>query len=160
MKDSVELCQRFGRARQEERSIVVLDERRDRPLELLQSIHCLQHEIVQRFDPKNIKYDQEAEIAKQRQREASAYKSILVNRECYVSEPLKKLNEYTSKTKGNVDTLMEKTGNEFCCNLTYTNHLQESVNGSGMASSKQAAKSEAALEILDTLQQKYYHAGR
>jgi len=39
LKDSVELCQRFGRARQENCAIIVMDERKDRPKNFKKSVH-------------------------------------------------------------------------------------------------------------------------
>ena len=51
LKDSVELCQRFGRARALKCSIVVLEERHDRPLVFLEQIRLHQDELVQTFTP-------------------------------------------------------------------------------------------------------------
>jgi ERCC4-related helicase len=51
MKDSVELCQRFGRARTTDCAIVVMVERHDRPLEFLEKVRQDQDEIVQSYDP-------------------------------------------------------------------------------------------------------------
>jgi hypothetical protein len=54
MRDSVELCQRSGRARQLDSSIVLLDERPDRPLATLETARDLQDVIAGQYDPSTV----------------------------------------------------------------------------------------------------------
>lgn len=150
MKDAVEFCQRFGRARQGNRSIVVLDERHDRPVEMLRSIQLAQDNIVHAFDPNNVVIDEEFERTKQKQREINAYKKILRDCNVYESEPLKKLNEYVKVTKATIENDMETNYGQHSCELKYTSLLRE-ANGSGLASRKKDAKNDAARDILQFL---------
>ena len=69
MKDSVELCQRFGRARQEDSSKVVMDERRDRGVTRLQQVKQRQNGIIQEFDPSKVSQSQKTDMAAQKSRE-------------------------------------------------------------------------------------------
>jgi ERCC4-related helicase len=81
MKDSVELCQRSGRARQQDSSIVILDERPDRPLSALETARNVQDDIVARYEPSTApSVDQGAERTSQLSREHTAYRFIFVDK--------------------------------------------------------------------------------
>ena len=145
MKDSVELCQRFGRARQENRSIVVLGERHDRSVRQLELVKARQEHLVQNFDPSTVRVqDDDLERSKQRQWEISAFRSTLKDEEYYKNNPVKALNEYAQKTKVDIDTVWEdQSGNEFRCRLTYKSVLRTLVS-CGSQTSKKRAKGLAA----------------
>lgn len=74
MKDSVELCQCFGRTRQENSLTVVMDERRDRPVKNLKEVQCRQDDIMETFAPSQAKRDKASEKNAQRNRERGAEK--------------------------------------------------------------------------------------
>eukprot|EP01082_Thalassiosira_pseudonana_P009278 g8229.t1 g8229 contig29:45842-48019(-) len=51
LKDTVELCQRFGRARQKTSCLTLMSERKDRPLTDLKDVKQHQDTIIKDFDP-------------------------------------------------------------------------------------------------------------
>lgn len=147
LKDSVELCQRFGRARHIDSSIVVLDERQDRPLGLLESVRELQDDIIQKYDPATIEIDEGAENLKQENRERQA-KVVLQG--LSLVDALASLNLYVKKTKADLVEDFGTENGEAVCMLTYRSRLR-SAKGNGRASSKKAAKRAAALALVRLL---------
>lgn len=151
MKDSVELCQRFGRARQEIRAIVVLDERHDRPVELLEMVKAKQENIVQNFDLNKVEKDEEIERSKQKQLESKAYRTTLLKKDW--SNPVQALNEYEQKTKGNLDCTCHPRDNGFHCKITYKSILRTLDTSVHWGTTKKEAKALAALEALTHLEE-------
>eukprot|EP00934_Nitzschia_sp_Nitz4_P003036 Nitzschia sp. Nitz4//scaffold159_size51929//3928//5796//NITZ4_006871-RA/size51929-processed-gene-0.49-mRNA-1//-1//CDS//3329537550//3026//frame0 len=152
MKDSVELCQRSGRAREQDSSIVILDERPDRPLTVLESARTLQDTITEAYEPSHSAVDQKAEEEKERQRERSARKGVLQDHKKCTNIPVQALNEYAKKTKALVLENYSVDWGEFTCKLTYRSHLRRfEVEGRG--ASKKAAKKEASQTMLEMLRQ-------
>jgi len=159
------LCQRTGRARQQDSSIVVLDERLDRPLALLESARNLQDKIVQDYDPSQTPgLDEAAERKRQQSREQSPAAHAVLNdpAKCQ-SNPLQALNEYVKKTKAalaqefipqrRTDGGGDGDGNtkHVCCNLTYRSILRTiTVDGTPHAN-KKAAKRQCATLMLAVL---------
>ena len=153
MKDSVELCQRFGRARREESCIVVLDERPDRPVEKLESVQRLQESIVQGYTPQQGAPSQAEEEAKQRNREQAAVRSILSNKRKQEYSSVAELNEFVNKMTGLLEESCCKSGTTFSHRMTYRTILRSvpDIVGSGMT--KKEAKRNCALNMLSKLEQ-------
>jgi hypothetical protein len=159
MKDSVELCQRFGRARQTNSSLISLEERSDRPVQLLQQAKLCQEEIIQKFDPSRIerKFQSEVSVDAQRNKELQLtsilqYDSIAqasMNGRSYSSI----LNEYRQKTKASM-VLKEAFApyRTYKSQLTYTTTFR-SVTASGYGKSKREAHQHAARNLIKKLQQ-------
>jgi Double-stranded RNA binding motif len=162
MKDSVELCQRFGRARQTDCSLVVLEERKDRPVQLLRHVESIQENIIGQFDPNKIdkkRYGDTATAA-QRQREIQAamvlqhdnnnlLKSSGNSSKSYVSV----LNEYRQKTKANLGIKEEYTQlGTYIFHLTYSTPYR-CLTSQGAGKNKKEAHQEAAKHMIEILQQ-------
>ena len=152
MKDSVELCQRSGRARQQDSSIVILDERPDRPLTALETARDLQTEIVEQYNPAEVLVSEtngDAERQKQMNRERNASKTIFGSSSS-AGGPLSALNIYVKKTKASLSENYRGAGGLFQCTLTYKTILR-TVQVVGRGSSKKAAKKDSASALLEAL---------
>jgi ERCC4-related helicase len=149
MKDSVELCQRYGRARALESSIVILDERRDRPVELLERVRAIQDTIVNEFDPSTVGINVAEERQKQKGRERTAYQSVLCHEKCLKS-PVLALNEYKTKTRASLIEQWSDCDRQFRCTLQYKSILR-TLTESADGSSKQEAKTICSGRLLDEL---------
>ena len=155
IKDAVELCQRTGRARDHDSSIVILDERPDRPLAMLEDVRAMQDEIVQAFDPSATNPHQnnpQMEQARQLNREQTALRRILEKHPRCHQHSLKAIHEYTQKTRASLMDEYSMCGHgRFQCTLTYQSSLRNiSVNGEH--TSKKNAKQFCALALLATLE--------
>ena len=153
LKDSVELCQRSGRARQLDSSIVILDERHDRPYETLDMARELQDEIVEQYDPSTlVPRDVKGEQRQQQNREKTAFQAILKHPSMYQSHPLLRLNEYVKKTKASLSEEFSGPNNvgSFECPLTYRTILR-TIQVNAQATKKKVAKTESALALLVAL---------
>ena len=149
LKDSVELCQRFGRARHQESSIVVLDERPDRPLNLLASVEKLQDSIVQNFDPKSVHLvNEETEKAKQRDRERQARSVLLQGISLETS--LQSINLYVKKTKAVLEESCSPK-QPFVVTMSYRSILRSISGISHEGSNKKEARKNCAAKMLQAL---------
>lgn len=163
MKDSVELCQRFGRARQTDCALVVLEERSDRPISLLRQVESTQESIIQKFDPSKIDKKRHADMALDAQRHRERQASTILqhnnnmndiqnnnqNGRSYVAI----LNEYQQKTKASLDVKEEYTqSNTYIFHVTYSTPFQ-SVTENGHGRNKKEAYQEAAKKLIQKLQQ-------
>lgn len=149
LKNSVELAQRFGRARQTERRIVAMDERRDRPIARLEQVRREQDNIIENFQPAQAAHDQEAERAAQRNREQGASQLLSLTNEAK-DNPLHALNLYVKKTKAVTTESVRKHQNGFLFEWTYRTPLRD-LRAEGHASSKKAAKLACAVKLLGAL---------
>lgn len=148
LKDSVELAQRFGRARQAERRIVAMDERRDRPIARLEQVRREQDALIEVFQPDPALRDPEAEAEAQRSRERGA--SQLLDVKCNENNPLQTLNLYAKKTKAVTTEEVRKDQQGFLYEWSYQTPLRQ-LRAEGRASSKKAAKMACALKLLSAL---------
>lgn len=150
LKDSVELCQRFGRARQGESAIVVMDERRDRPIEMLKRVKRQQDNMISAYNPNAVPKDNgaAAKIA-QKNREVSASKVLFDRNKCNTS-PLGSLNEFLQKTKSSLVENFDKLNGVFQCKLKYESNIT-CVVAVGIGESKKKAKTQSALNLLEKL---------
>lgn len=151
MKDSVELCQRFGRARTTDCAIVVMVERHDRPLEFLEKVRQDQDEIVQSYDPsQRTDVDPEVATARQLDRERVAFQKILNDRVKCTDMPLSAFDEYVKKTKAystEETSIAVSRNGKFTCELTYSSIVRE-ITSRATADSKKGAKILCCKDIL------------
>ena len=153
LKDTVELCQRFGRARAKTSSLSLMSERKDRPLATLKEVKKHQDTIIQDFKPSETKQQQISRQQSQNDRERAASSVLQDIDRCELS-PLECLNIYAAKTKAVVDTeyIREGTNRSFDCRMKYTS-INRSVVGVGNAAAKKKAQHQAALNILEQLRE-------
>lgn len=152
LKDSVELCQRFGRARHEESSIVVLDERRDRPVEMLESVRNLQETIAQEYNPSTSSsgFSPAEEEAKQRDRERNANQSVLFNLSKQEGSPVASLHLYVKKTKAVLEESCSPK-QPFVVTMSYRSILRSISGISHEGSNKKEARKNCAAKMLQAL---------
>ena len=152
MKDTVELCQRTGRARDRDSSIVILDERPDRPLAMLESIRAMQDTIVETFDPSSVQINQETERTRQLNREQNALRAILQKHPRCPQHSIKAIHEFKAKTKASLtDEYTFRGDGIFQCTLTYESILR-SITVNEEHTSKKNAKQCCALTLLARLE--------
>jgi superfamily II DNA/RNA helicase len=154
LKDTVELCQRFGRARQKTSSLTLMSERKDRPLSVLKDVKTRQESIIKEFDPTQ---NQNMSMARQqsiRDRERAAF-SILNDTVGCEQSPLECLNVYCAKTKAVVKHESLECGPDkiFRCKLLYSSLSENNFVGSGEGNTKKQAKRQAAANILNRLRE-------
>lgn len=149
MKDSVELCQRFGRARQEDSSTVVMDERKDRCVAKLKQVKRRQDDIIRRFDPSKTTHNREADINAQKSREKTA-DSLLMNKAKWLNTPVAVLNLYVTKTKAILEHQLGKNKGQFHHEMRYKSVLR-SVSATAVNNSKKQSKTTCALILLGKL---------
>eukprot|EP00977_Amphora_coffeiformis_P023728 scaffold14064_cov177-Amphora_coffeaeformis.AAC.5 len=152
LKDSVELCQRSGRARHEESNIVILDERPDRPLERLEAVRALQDTMVQRYNP-NMDSSLSSnfqEENKQKSREQTANRTVLQNISKRTTSPVAAINEYVKKTKAIFQETCSR-GTPFVYTMSYSTILRSIPAIKCQASSKKEAKKKCAVRMLAAL---------
>lgn len=148
LKDSVELAQRFGRARQADRRIVVMDQRRDRPIEFLEAVRREQEALIARFEPAQGALDVRKEEDAQRSRERGARAVLLTaidDKNC-----LQTLNLYIKKTKARISEVAEKRGGQWAHTWSYSTVLRELV-AEGVAGKKDVARKIGAKNLLEQL---------
>ncbi len=158
LKDSVEFCQRFGRARTTNCAIVVMVERHDRPLAFLERVRLEQDEIIKSYDPsKGTGSDFEVETAVQLHRERAAFKAVLSDWTKCKDTPLLALNEYVIKTQAAVDEKIDVSVNgKFTCEFTYTSILKKYIS-TATADNKKGAKILCCNDILLQLRDGIHH---
>ena len=152
LKDSVELCQRSGRARHEESNIVILDERPDRPLEKLEAVRALQDTMAQRYNP-NMASSASSNLEeenKQKSREQSASRTVLQNIPKRTASPIAALNEYVKKTKAILQESCSR-GAPFVYTMSYSTILRSIPAIQCRAPSQREAKKKCATRMLAAL---------
>jgi ERCC4-related helicase len=145
LKDTVELAQRFGRARQAQRCIVVMDQRHDRPILRLVEARCEQDKMIADFTPADTARDLAAEQQAQYNRERGAHAHLQgpVN----PKNALAKLNLYVKKTKAHHTQDFRKDGGDWVYISKYDSVLR-SVIAEGRALSKATARQNCAMKLL------------
>ncbi len=154
LKDTVELCQRFGRARQKTSSLTLMSERKDRPLSVLKDVKTRQESIIKEFDPTQ---NQNMSMARQqsiRDRERAAF-SILKDTAGCEQSPQECLNVYCAKTKAVLKNESLECGPDkiFRCKLLYSSLSKNNFVGSGEGNTKKQAQRQAATNILNQLRE-------
>jgi len=150
LKDSVELAQRFGRARQAERRVVALDERRDRPIARLEDVRREQDALIESFEPLAAARDPAAEQQAQRSRELGAASVLQQDN----NNPVAVLNLYVKKTKAFAEEDSRKTGAVFVHVWKYQTPLRD-IRAEGSAAGKKAARAQCAENLLALLRQQH-----
>lgn len=162
MKDTVEFCQRAGRARRHDCCFVVLEERKDRPVALLQHVEERQERIISNFDPSNI-------ITKRRKvhearrslsnsnsfssnHNSSDHNSNYNSIENSIENHVSLLNIYCQKTRAQLsaEDVAGSSRDMFSIQLTYATSLR-TVRSVGIGKNKKSAKQDAAKILLDKL---------
>eukprot|EP00004_Rigifila_ramosa_P008511 TRINITY_DN19761_c0_g1_i1.p1 TRINITY_DN19761_c0_g1~~TRINITY_DN19761_c0_g1_i1.p1 ORF type:complete len:314 (-),score=72.79 TRINITY_DN19761_c0_g1_i1:82-1023(-) len=146
MVHAVSMVQSRGRARQDASSFVVLSQRADRPLAVLQRSEEQQLDMMRTMKP--TARDPKAESDAQRARERGAAETL---REVAPDQAVAALNLYCSKTKVVLEDRLTQSGASWSCELKYESCLR-SHTAVGQASTKAAAKKEAALQLIGMLQ--------
>ncbi|KAL3929529.1 MAG: hypothetical protein SGPRY_001923 [Prymnesium sp.] len=151
LKNSVELAQRFGRARQAERRIVAMDERRDRPIARLEEVRREQDLLIEKFQPgeatRNIKADRAAQCS----REMGARHLLLdLDWNDMRKSALSTFNLYVKKTKAMSTEEFQKTTDGHLFELTYKSALRD-YRAEGRSMTKKAAKLEGTIKMLTLL---------
>ena len=146
LKDSVELAQRFGRARREERRIVAMDQRRDRPIARLEQVRREQDVLIANFDPNQAVRNLDAERVVQKAREAGARQLLLTAGE----NPVATLNLYVKKTKAYTTEASYQHSTGWTYVLTYETSLRNE-RAEGCALNKKVAKKMCASNLLGLL---------
>jgi len=155
LKDTVELSQRFGRARQKDSSLTLMSERKDRPLSALKDVKVRQERIIKQYQPFAEKHISQARKQSQADRERAAFSVLAGIAKCELNA-LEVLKIYAAKTKAVVkETLMDLGPDKhFTCKYEYAS-LTRTVAGMGTETTKQQARNVAALNILTQLREMY-----
>eukprot|EP00392_Amoebophrya_sp_AT5.2_P013022 g13133.t1 len=155
LKNSVELAQRFGRARQTDRRVVVMDQRADRPLSRLEEVRDEQDALISDFaagsgtgqpSAKEIAAEKSAQLS--RERGAAAYLNEVPGK--LAGEDVQRLNMFAKKTKAHLAEDCRKAAGDWCFVWTYSSVLRE-LRSEARGQTKQAAKREAAGTLLGNL---------
>ena len=173
IKDTVELCQRFGRARSHDRSIVILEERNDRRVGMLQTASSFQDQLIQAFDlasnenPGHTTTQQStggalvptlvgagsnkvAEQERQHQLERTAANKFFATPRCQLN-PLAVLNEYCQKTKADLQwTESPQSDGIFNATAIYRS-VARNIQSQGTGVGKKAARAQASRILIDQL---------
>jgi hypothetical protein len=148
MKDSVELCQREGRARQTNCAFIVMEQRPDRPVSKLRKVKDCQDNIIRAFDPSHVEQQREQDLQAQKHREASAHEILTRADANYVF----RLNMYRQKTKAHLEDFHSYTpAGKRVVTLKYSSVMRTSVEAEGVGLSKKEAKQAAAKTLLELL---------
>eukprot|EP00549_Striatella_unipunctata_P018607 CAMPEP_0118679996 /NCGR_PEP_ID=MMETSP0800-20121206/4102_1 /TAXON_ID=210618 ORGANISM="Striatella unipunctata, Strain CCMP2910" /NCGR_SAMPLE_ID=MMETSP0800 /ASSEMBLY_ACC=CAM_ASM_000638 /LENGTH=648 /DNA_ID=CAMNT_0006576061 /DNA_START=215 /DNA_END=2161 /DNA_ORIENTATION=+ len=102
LNNSVELCQRFGRARRGKRGLVLMAERPDRSLTMLESSLATQNEMMNNFGPQSTdnvnQQTKRRQIPKFHDQVLKAHHYLLSEWNEHGNEHMKMLNEYKQKS--------------------------------------------------------------
>lgn len=143
MKDSVELCQREGRARQKERVFVIMEQRHDRPVARLRTVQKAQERIIADYSPDMREEDDAKARQAQESRERGARSVLAGDR-----NPTEAMELFKRKTKAALEEMYKRDHNKsFVCCLQYASVLR-SLSASGTGASKKAAKRVAAEALV------------
>lgn len=150
LKDTVELAQRFGRARREDRKIVVMDQRPDRPISVLKEVKCIQDIQIEGFTPSAETRDINAEREAQANRELNA--RPLLHIQFNDSNVLQSLKEYVKKTKATETehSYKDKVADDWVHVWSYSTLLKEKT-ATAKGQSKHIARKKCALALLTAL---------
>jgi dsRNA-specific ribonuclease len=137
---------------------MVLDERPDRPLSLLESVRILQDTLVQEYDPQAaLVVDEIAERKKQVDRERCAHRTVFAESRKRTEAPAEALNEYVKQTKAILDESYARMPSEkiftVSCTLSYRSILRTITDVEALGSSKKEAKRASAVSLLARLKQ-------
>lgn len=163
LKDSVELCQRFGRARRSDSKIVVMAERADRPVTMLDRVREQQEELIGAFDPPGTVVksaaDLEKERAAQKCRERGAAALLSENSGKNGQQSVSsRLNLYVRKTKAELEekyVTSVENGTGIGCELRYKTVLRDlrvvghAVRGAGQDAKKEAKRAAAEKLLVE-----------
>lgn len=141
---AVSFVQGRGRARQDNSSFVVLNERGDRPVSLLAEQEIEQHRLAASFIPRNEEEEDVANRQSRRQREQGARRYLI---DPTLNNALANLNIFCKKTK---TVLNEQMSDPNSCTMTYHSILR-TVSVLGEGNGKKAARKAAAINMLDSL---------
>jgi hypothetical protein len=149
----VSLIQGRGRARQEKSSFVVMEERKDRPLEKLAQAEVVQMNLLQAQSEGIIDAAQSAEaLRKRRAAEKSRESSATIWLHAAVAEgkipPMNMLKTFCAKSDREVVEVCKKSGNLWHAVIRVLGVGGEEVQGEVKEQSKQKAKEEACRIIL------------
>jgi len=149
----VSLIQGRGRARQEKSSFVVMEERKDRPLEKLAQAEVVQMNLLQAQSEGIIDAAQSAEaLRKRRAAEKSRESSAKIWLHAAVGEgkipPMNMLKTFCAKSDREVVEVCKKSGNLWHAVIRVLGVGGEEVQGEVKEQSKQKAKEEACRIIL------------
>lgn len=152
VKDTVELAQRFGRARQKDSSLTLMWQREDRPLSALKDVKIRQESIIKAFNPALNQDVSQARQQSQNDRERAAF-TILTDMEKCERSPKEAMNVYASKTKAVVrEFMVQGTDKIFRCKFVYSS-VNRTVEGEGEGTTKKDARHKSASKILDRLRE-------
>jgi hypothetical protein len=154
MKDSVELCQREGRARQADCAFVVMEQRRDRHIGTLRNVQRNQETIIRNFDPKSAEETRQKNLTAESQRQVGANRWFLLQQCDNDSNYLQVMNMYRQKTKAHLDESWSMTASDgkHCVTLVYSN-MCLSIDAEGRGLSKKVARQSAAQTLVVKLKQ-------
>ena len=155
LKDTVELAQRFGRARQISSSLSLMEERKDRPLSALKDVKKQQDDIIKAFDPSKSEHLARREEQSQKDRHRAAFSSLLTDIKRCESSPLEVLNMHAAKTKAVAKLEYIEAGPDkiFRCKISYSNQLL-AIDGKGEGTTKKQSQHQAAANILNQLRER------
>jgi len=153
LKDTVELSQRFGRARQKTSSLTLMSERKDRPLSALKDVKMRQESIIKEFNPAMNKQVSQARQQSQVDRERASFSILMDTARCERSS-VEVLNVYAAKTKAvsKIESMDSSPDKIFRCTWLYSS-LTRDVDGRGEGTTKKQAQQQSALSILNKLQE-------
>lgn len=149
MHHAVSLVQGRGRARQENSSFVVLQERPDRPTHKLAAVEKQQIDLIRNFKPMPSSEAGSKDMQAQRSREIAA--SLVLAGTFDQTNSLLKLNEFCVKTKVALQKKFVPHHTGFAVQMRYVSLLR-SVSAEGCARNKKWAMAVAAAKILLQLQ--------
>jgi superfamily II DNA/RNA helicase len=151
---TVSLAQSRGRARQADSHFVVMRERIDRPVALLETIEQEQLAVVRAFSPSALRSANGTDaklIEAQKSRERGA--ANLLKDGIGVTKVLSVLNLFCKKTKVDlVETYELDAEGKTDCRLTYHSVLRDLEERSGFSPGKKTAKLNASLRLVAALQ--------
>jgi hypothetical protein len=148
---SVSLAQSRGRGREANSRFVVMRERIDRPVSLLERIEQEQLAVVRAFSPPAFGSAAATEATAQKSREHGAA-AVLNTDSLTCATVLAVLNLYCKKTKVDLVEAYEFGADGLCqCRLTYHSVLREVEKRGGSSRGKKEAKQQAALLLVAAL---------
>jgi len=159
LKNSVELAQRFGRARAEDRRVVLMDQRKDRPIAKLQQARRQQDDIIHAFRSPTSGADAAKVTASQRiaqyNRERGARNVLQINNHDNASSAvsLQACKLYGKKTKAHLTETMTKqpeAGGGWLHTWEYESVLRR-LKAEGRGPTKKTARQLSAANLLNLL---------
>lgn len=152
MVHAVSMVQGRGRAREENSSFVVLNERSDRTTADLEAVERQQQQFVINFTPPAAGSAADAAaLTAQRSRERGARVTLLATAAAGGGGAISAVHLFSKKTKVDLEEIWSKgAGGNWVCTLSYESPLRE-VHATAMAPGKKAAKKLAAAKLLTDL---------